>query len=1115
MRLSDHVHVDRRFQRAIRIDVDSGNPESLRGFICPRSAQQMLQSFAQHVRESGQGAFTWTGPYGCGKSSLAVIIAGLLDQDRQVREQAAAALGKRTANHVWKALPVSEKGWCVLPVVGQRGYPEQVIGEMLEYAGHVPSSRSKRWSEKRTLDALSAISQSTQENDGLLLIVDEMGKSLESAASEGADIYLFQQIAELASRSNGRLIFIGILHQSFGEYAHRLSREMRDEWAKIQGRFADLPLSISGSEQIDLISRTIKGSSRLRPKAISNLAHKVAGQTQKNFGTKFARVLENCWPLHPLTACLLGPMSRRRFGQSQRSIFGFLNSAEPNGFQDFLKEAGKGVLYEPHNLWDYLRVNLEPSILASSDGHRWAVSIDAMERCIGKGGDGLHLRLLKTIAILDLLKESSGLHASGAVLGLALRDCQIAQINAALRKLQTWSLVVYRKFTESYAIFEGSDFDIDRAVARVSKRVGEIDFSEVTALSQLPPVVAKRHYHETGAMRWFDTVIVALSKLEAIVDTHEPCNGAVGTFFLAIPTENEGSKASTSRCSKVAAKNAKNKNRIIVVGLSPSAHNISVWAKELWALERVRDEMPELLGDRVARAEIYARIESTSAQLEGELERMFNSVRWHAGASLRPKLLTKHALNGLASDLADEMFSRAPRIHNELLGRAKPSSSAIAGLNNLLRRMVSNEGEVRLGISGFPTEAGLFSSLLEDTRLYRKSRGGRWRFKVPESRSDPRQLRYAWREAKGLLKGRSDGAVPAADIYALWRKPPFGIKEGLLPVLFVAFYLSNRESLAFYRQGIFQATVSDLDMDYLNIDATDIQLRWMDLPQRSRQLLSSLADIVRDLDKDNELVELEPIDVARGLIAIHDQLPAWVGRTQLLSKDAKQVRQIFKNAKDPNKLIFDDLSTAFGMRPEVVEECVRQGLVELCQAYPAMLNQLKEILRSELQVPNASPAMLAELRDRAKNIREVGGDHRLEAFVMRIANFKDLDEEIEALASMAVGKPSQNWTDADISRAKLELANMAQQFLRLEAFARVNGRSDKRHALALIAGIAGEPRLLHGEFCVTDVDREQVNALIKRMNQVFKSEDEIERNIILAALTELSAQYLDSKSTED
>ena len=106
-------------------------------------------------------------------------------------------------------------------------------------------------------------------------------------------------------------------------------------------------------------------------------------------------------------------------------------------------------------------------------------------------------------------------------------------------------------------------------------------------------------------------------------------------------------------------------------------------------------------------------------------------------------------------------------------------------------------------------------------------------------------------------------------------------------------------------------------------------------------------------------------------------------------------RQLFKQAKDPNRLIFDDLPQVLddtqGIgEEEAAQQIARQvhtSLMELRQAYPAMLNRMREMLLAELQVPNASPSMLAELRGRAENVRELGGDHRLEAFIVRLARF--------------------------------------------------------------------------------------------------------------------------------
>jgi len=223
-----------------------------------------------------------------------------------------------------------------------------------------------------------------------------MGKFLEGAAADNSDIYIFQQLAELAARSNGRLIVVGVLHQAFEEYAHRLGREQRDEWAKIQGRFIDLVVNTSGEEQLEILARAIESDGHAKKVMPSvPIVAKCISANRRNNEKSLTATLSRCWPLNPVVAALLGPISRRRFGQNQRSLFGFLNSAEPNGFQDFLRDAADGEIYSPDRLWDYLRVNLESSILASPDGHRWSMAVEAIERCESREDADLHVQLLK------------------------------------------------------------------------------------------------------------------------------------------------------------------------------------------------------------------------------------------------------------------------------------------------------------------------------------------------------------------------------------------------------------------------------------------------------------------------------------------------------------------------------------------------------------------------------------------------------------------------------------------------------------------------------------------------------------------------------------------------
>ena len=1105
--LADRVHVGGRFRRSIRIDADLSDPTALNGFVCPPSSAAVLQTMAKHVVESEQTAFTWTGPYGTGKSSLVIALSAALNGSPELRETTSQVLGGATTEVLWGALPPRTKGWRILPVVGRRDRPAQVVGEAIERTRMVRHGRVGPWSDDAVFDALTRISKrAPKQYGGVVVFIDEMGKFLEGAAYDGTDIYFFQQLAELASRSNNRLIVVGILHQAFEEYAYRLSRDMRDEWAKIQGRFVDLSISVGPDEQLELLGRAIEVEGRLREPG--GMAQQVAAMLHHSTPP---RLLEDCWPLHPITACLLGPISRRRFGQNQRSLFSFLNSTEPLGFQDYLQASTEQDLYAPEMLWDYLRVNLEPSIIASPDGHRWAMAVDALERCHASGGDDLQVRLLKVIALVDLFKERSGLVASSDLLCLAINDRSEREIWEALEHLQGSSLIIFRKFNNSYSIFEGSDFDIEHALDEAYETTGEIDFSRLTAIAGLQPVIAKRHYHKTGAIRWFETAVVPLRDVKDGVSKYLTKRGAVGAFLLALPSQGDSPRSVETIADTLTAALP---DRVVVGIPEGTSWRVESLARELLALEQVRDVTPELRGDRVARLEIETRIAEIQGQVETELGLALDNAVW-CGRGLEPRKLGQAELNSLASELADAQFGQSPRLKNELLNRIRPSSNAVAAQNALLRRMALHEGRERLGISGFPAEGGLFASLLEATGLYRNTFGG-WRFVAPNPEDDPCNLLPAWEAAERLLEANSHRAVSVGEIYAIWRDPPFGIKDGLLPILAVAFVLSKSHTLAFYRQGVFQVRLTDLDTDYLAKDPDDIQLRWMDMSGVSRSLLSDMADIVRDIDSQNTLPNLEPIDVARGLVAIYDHLPAWVGRTQHLSSSARRVRHLFKQAKDPNRLIFDDMPLELGDGNGRYEQdniggisrSLREALTELRDAYPSMLHRLRELLLSELHVPNASPPMLADLRSRAENVVGIGGDHRLEAFIIRLARFVGTDEDMESLASMAANKPPVNWVDADVDRATVELADLAQRFLRVEAFARVKGRTSKRHAIAVVVGIGERPAPYHDDFEIGDLERAEVDTLVARLDKTLGDGGQGRRNVIVAALAELSARYL-------
>lgn len=1112
--LDSVVHVRRRFQRSIRVDTDIG-AAALEGFVCPQSAGESLLSMARQIEETGQGAFTWTGPYGCGKSSLAVAVAALLGEP-SLKAQARGALGQDVASALERQLDPQALGWTVLPVVGSRADAAKMVGAALDQALAIKRTRGRP--SKAEADVIARLVETANRpgSAGTLLVIDEMGKFLEEAAYGSADVYFFQQLAEAANRSRGRLIVVGVLHQAFDDYAHRLGREIRDEWLKIQGRYADVPINVAGEEQVELIARAIEADSGPKTNAAQARAIAEAIRAQRPAtAADLGERLHQCWPLHPIVASLFGPLSRRRFGQNQRSVFGFLNSAEPFGFQEYLKSepVRNAAAYGPTHLWDYLRANLEPSILASPDGHRWSLAVDAVERSEARGAEPDHIAIVKAIALIDMFKERSGLLASGAVLAQALPWIEADQLERCLEDLQSWSVVLYRRHAGAFAIYAGSDFDIDAAVADVRARLPVIDLARLRTLALLQPVLAKRHYHVTGALRWFEVDIAALADGAERVRQFRPQSGATGLFLLLIGTEAE-TDAKAKKLWKAAAAAAE--RWPAAVGWTRDSFMIRELAAELLALEAVRAERSELQGDAVARREVFARIARLAAEVEDRLNQAFDEAQWTWQDPQSEELVTSEGsatLNAIASDLADQRYKRGPKLKNELLNRIKPSSNAIAAQKELLKGMVERWQEPRLGIEGYPASRGLYDSLLEATGLHqpRTDDPNRYVFGDPVA-GDDYNLAPLWAAAETLFQSAGSAGADLATLYAEWRKPPYGVRDGLLPVLAIAYLMSRAGRLAVYLDGAFQPRVQSILIDRLAQDPASVRLRWTEASDFHVRVLAGVAELVAEFGAiPAGQTHSEAIDVARGLVGLVLDLPAWVLRTGRLSPVATKVRNLAKLASDPNKFLLDDLPSIFGADDRTAEEAeavvraLQDGLRELVGAYPLLLRELEAVLLRELRLGELTEEVRADLQARAAAVRGLTGNYRLDAFATRLQTYGSEFEEIEGLASLAANKPPRDWVDRDIDHARVEIAALAQEFVRAEAFAHVKDREDGRVRMAIFISDPSRPSPVRPDFDITSGQQRQVRELAGQLERLLETAG-ASRDVALAAVAELGAR---------
>ena len=1050
--LNDVLPINIEFCRSTRIDSDIINSDE---FVYSDTIDTFLNTLAGH-QEGGnkQGAYTWTGPYGSGKSTLALSLLSILEGTRSKRKKAAEKYNSETAKRIWNAFGADEKSWQALTIIGDRvSFFESL--RAIAYANGI-ISKNNIASAKELVSEISKYADSLKERAGLLLFVDEMGKLLEYSISNQEDVYIYQLLAEAASRSNGKLVFVGILHQTFQEYASNAIKKVKSEWAKVQGRFVDISLNLSGSEQIELLSKAI--DSKRAPDAFRNVnAEVVSYLTELNRAPSenFVGMLNSCWPLNPLVALCLGPISRRSYGQNQRSLFSFLSSGEPLGFSNYLSltvySEDKTPTYKLSNLYDYLKLNWGNLISASQDAHSFAIVSDLLGQL-----DSLRVKddtlpaelddIVKIVQLLQMTRQHTGLAPNAKSVSLAL---ELTEKDASdlLQALVSKSILTYRSYNGTYVLHEGSDFDLDRALEQQLENTDEIDLAALSKQFLPSAIIGKRHYLKTGALRWATLSLCNSESFHSEVNNFNPDNSNFCKLMLSLDDFGEGI-AHEDYADQVAQVFAGR------VSVSDVAYDT---LREFNALKKIRETRSELARDRIARREVNERLDTRRIELEAIFSESLETTNWvnvKTGHSAPKAQLSK-----IVSDCADATFFSCIEIWNELINRNKVSASANRALKQLLYDFLEHEGKENLGYTKFPAERAILDTVFIKHGLYEKFYKT-WKFVKPSDTNSEfgKKLDNLFNVTLEFIKSDRDRIVSFTEVYEnIWSKPPFGVKAGLFPLFMYIFIRSYSSNIAYYRDEVFITQLKEVDIDNFMKTPKYCGIRYLDMDRRTKDILTDLASIPARFEN-AEIESIEALDVARKLIAIYDGIPNWAKRSSIPSENAKKIRGLFSRARDPAQFTLVDLPNLFGSidasdakeRKDLCEK-IYKGLEELRTLQAKFLESLHAHLMKELGVFPVNKTTVEKLHKRAETVRRLAGDAAMDSFIINLKGLSETPENIEKVATLLVLKSSQAWIDNDVDRIMVEATNKARQFISLETMAHIKDRQNYRKAMSIVS----------------------------------------------------------------
>ena len=1060
--LSELYTVKRRYQRSIQVPQDWISGNGLEGYLLTPKAKQITEQILLGIKSIDYPtAWTITGPYGTGKSAYALFLTDLLANDEP---------NHNDARNLKNDLLLEQKPFIPILIQGQRNPLNADFLDALMHSFEIISPSFHKeleelknsWQDNRGIVQLfekATLVAQKLDYGGILVIVDEFGKYLEFAANniEDGDLLIMQDLAETASRSDYPFILITILHSAFADYLSVVDETKRAEWQKVQGRYADISFIEPGEQFLKLIGAALQADQK--NKNVSDTQQKARQIVQSPAYNEARRrlpldeLIPNCVPLHPITALLLWPLFRSTLSQNERSLFSFLNDYSPHGFQEFLARTEVGIsFYHISDLYDYIHFTIGDSVLLSLQARRWAEIANAINR-IEVDAPNIGPLLIKSIGLINLFGNQVGIKASRELLITLFEDAKA--VTDAIDYLEKKSIIIFRKFEGSYGIWEGSDVDLEVAYNRAQIRANVGNFAQrFMKLIDLQPIVARAHYVQTGTMRYFDVGIVdgGISDLDELINQDiRPSDGKV--FFVLSKNRSERDKLINKIIERTSKVSSQAHLKVFALpkplkGLEEALSNLDHWK---W----VKDNTPELAGDRVARQEVQAQIRIATRKLldiagetfglRGYLFTPSDSI-WIQDGNIFEHQSSIEFQRWLSS-LCTKVFHSAPSLFNELLNRENISSAAAAIRRNLIQIMLENDGIENLGFVGTPPEYSMYRSLLENGGFYRIRSSGEFSFAGLPSK----EWRPVWYAMRNFLSSTVFGRRPLIELYEILKLPPFGLREGPIPVLICALILAYKDRVALYEEGRFIPEIRIEILELLIKVPESFEIQFYELSAETKEAFIAVGEVLEQLNIANpghpESINL--LEVIKPLVIFAARLPDYTKKTKNLHPIyAIEVRDELIKARDPYTLLFEKLPKTLEVSlttPKGINKFaarLRESLLSLRQAYPNLLNRVEENFREAFGKDKGikSVDLRDEIVQRAAPLSGYTPDPTLKLFLRETQRINNRDWREVLGRAVNQGLPTNKWHDHSVVDFQLRLIQLASDFKRLESLVREMGK---------------------------------------------------------------------------
>jgi len=754
-----------------------------------------------------------------------------------------------------------------------------------------------------------------------------------------------------------------ITHKSLRQYGRGLVGGLDKEWSKIEGRFSNTEISSDPTMVYHLIERG------LRPVNANNRVNFIS-QNVGDFDTLTALtatssffsdipddslrqlIVEGAYPLHPITTYCL-PRLSDRVAQNQRTLFTFLAAEDENGLLDLWQKplelyAGSLPIVLPGHLFDYFANGIKSS--TEPGGVHWIWSVVERARTRIPTDDQQHynwlMQIIKALAILHVAHAYDGTAVSTQLIAFSMgaSNGEIEKIETGLYELAGLRQIRYRKSYGGWEFIQWqTDFIIEQEITvRLQEQPPSSTLLKNLLTTVLPPPVyqARRYNDQFGMIRYFDSQYRTIAELEAdvinppdweaLLTTLDYSDGLIIYILSFTPEE-------LNRANQVAATISSSSSRVIcVVPSQPLAAYNSL--QDLYGLKQIAND-PRLQADwEEAERELKFFEEDINNRLELELAGLIDprhNTHWYVTGHLRDDITNPGAVSKLLSAICESVFSDTPRIYNESYNRRNPATVQIRAAEKVIDALLGDPTDPDLGLTGYGPDVAIMNAALKTNGLI--STDGK--IAPPNVLQNPKMAKV-WQECQDFYHRSSHSEAEGLnfeELITILKKPPFGLRNGVLPLI-LAVTLNEFASSAVIRRSGSAVALNGTTFTEIVSRPTVFTVKVENISPDVLTILDELELKVAAFLRQEEHKEQRLRFLSLGFLRWLQSLPRYARDSNQVSKNAASLRRIIRaSSTDPAHSLLVDLPRLVNTPAELTSL-----MIELESLFETLVEQIAE-----------------------------------------------------------------------------------------------------------------------------------------------------------------------------